>query len=392
MKLLTDQLNKIFHFITVIHPAPIVANYNLNFGVYAFILLGSYYYYSSIDLVTILFYNKDITSHILFCYINSFLTVFIPLLLIFAFYSSFIILNTFKQYYNTLYFIIPLSIISLVFYFSPFIMLIFSLLISGFLINLIYAPFFTRWVHSKLSSTNMIIFLNDIGFLSFFFKLFYSVFVKANGYQFILIALSSHLLGFFYILLSRYLMFFTFVIIIPFPWYTSILLLLCIFICLIALLFRILINVSVVLVSITGSIQPSLWDSFLLSVPTIDPEQGHSQTNAQNVPSNRYGWFNRIQTTNHNYYQATAHKLSIWKGLGYTIGACTLLVSCWIGYHTQGAHVEARKQTLEAQKQTVEAQEANRLKRIELARANPKQADIIFEGHPEEYNAFKNKK
>ena len=66
-------------------------------------------------------------------------------------------------------------------------------------------------------------------------------------------------------------------------------------------------------------------------------------------------------------------------GLG--IGVCTLGVSCVIAYHTYTA-------SLAAQQQVMEAQEANRMKRYELAKANPNDVTYIFAGYPEELKRF----
>lgn len=50
--------------------------------------------------------------------------------------------------------------------------------------------------------------------------------------------------------------------------------------------------------------------------------------------------------------------------------------------------MEAQRQTSELMKQTIQAEEANRLKRLEMAKVSPRHADIIFQNHPDEYNTF----
>jgi hypothetical protein len=127
------------------------------------------------------------------------------------------------------------------------------------------------------------------------------------------------------------------------------------------------------------TIKPNLWNDFLLTIP-IEPNSTPSSPSPSNLPSNTtlpayYGWFSRVSNTNHHYYQGMPRRLNIWKGFGYTIGICTLGVSCWIGYHTMGGHTEAK--------------EANRLKRFELATIHPEKAEMIFKRYPEELREFK---
>lgn len=137
------------------------------------------------------------------------------------------------------------------------------------------------------------------------------------------------------------------------------------------------------------SIKPSLWENFLLTEPLFDPAK-----NPPNIPSNNNGWFSRYNYT-YNYNNNGGFippRISAWKIAGYGIGFCTLGVSCFIAYHTYGSHMESRKQTAIAAEAKTIAGEANRLKRYELAKANPKDIDIIFAGFPEEKESYQQRR
>lgn len=305
-------------------------------------------------------------------YSHYFIIVFNLTLVIFTSITFVVLGQTIKDYTNLFYFMIPLVSITIIFYFFPTIMLIFSLLASGLILNLVYSNIFSQWISSKLSSLNLINYLNEIGFLSFFFKLFSFVFNISSANQFTLILVFSHLLSFFYTIFARYYIFFTFVVPVLFPSIIKIFLLFSIFICLLAILIRFLINTSMVIVFSVKDVTPSLWDDFLLTEPLFDPTKNPTVNSNSNN-----GWFSRYTYNNHQGTGGVPPRFSAWKTAGFGIGICTLGVSCFVAYYTYGSYMVA----LEANNKI---EEANRLKRFELAKAHPKDIDYIYANHPEE--------
>jgi hypothetical protein len=315
-----------------------------------------------------------------FNYINYLILIFVPLLLLFFMYAFNILSVQFRNKHTFWYLIFPLIIVTCVFYTSPVIMLLFSFAFTGLLLNLMFAPFFEHWLSKRFSSENILAFLKTIGLLPFFFRLFSFVFCISSSKQFIIVLCSTHLLSLFYVIFCRYLVYITVFTYFTFPLSVNFLLFIGIFICLFSLLFRLLINLSIVVVSTSIP----LWEHFLVTEPGYDPSK---------IPSRHGGgWFNRYNY-HYNYGQnPIPPRLSLWKATGFTIGVCTLAVGCATAYYSYVGAEEARKLTLAAQKQTLEAQEANRLKRYELAKADPRDADIIFKGFPEELTDFKRRK
>lgn len=305
-------------------------------------------------------------------YTNMLLLLFNVTLIIFTIIFFVILGQTIKIYTNLFYFMIPLITITIIFYFFPTIMLIFSFLASGLILNFTYSDIFSRWISSKLSSLNLINYLNEIGFLPFFFKLFSFVFNISNPNQFTLILVFSHLLSLFYSIFARYYIFFSFVVPVLFPSIVKIFLLISIFICLLAILIRFLINTSIVIVSSVQTVNLSLWEDFLLTEPLFDP----SKNPPVNSNSNN-GWFSRYSYNNHYGTGGIPPRFSSWKAAGLGIGVCTLGVGCFVAYYTYGSYIT----NLEANQI---AREANKLKRYELAKTYPKDIDIIYVDHPEE--------
>jgi len=286
-------------------------------------------------VLSTLIFSPNLTEEgrIFFEYTNYFLIIFIPAIIMFSF-CVFIILAKILTNLGTIwYFFVPLFFVSIVFYYFPQIMLIFFVFTSVFLLNMSFAPFFQRWISSKLSSLNLINFLNEINLLPFFFRLFSFVFYVSSARNFALILISIHLLSLCYIIFSRFVVFFMFVMPIIFPKLVLILLFTGIFIGLVATLLRLLINVSVVLFYTVNVVRPSLWDDFLLTEPQFDPQK--------NPPLNNGGWFNRYNFNFNNNQNMIPPRISPWKYAGYGIGICALGVSCVVAYYTYKTYLVA---------------------------------------------------
>ena len=317
--------------------------------------------------------NSDFTffnSHF-----NVILTAFLVLTLIFGIVSVFSIIIGLKFIKNFMYFLIPLSAIAILFFFSPLLMMFSAVLCSGFLINLTYSAFFSKWVSKHLCEENLLNFLESAGMLHFFFRLFSYVFSVSSSNQFFLILISTHLLSFLYVLFSRFYIFVFIVLSLGLPWITFVLLLFVIFLCLLGVLARFLINFSIVITYTCYKIRPTSWKSFLLTEPLFDPSKASNSIST--------GHFSTV--TVHNHPGGIPPRLTAWKGFGYGIGLCTLGVSCFIGYWTWQYSLEARKQSLLND-------EANRLKRWEMAKQDPRDASYIFKDHADELAEFNKRK
>lgn len=177
-------------------------------------------------------------------------------------------------------------------------MLVFSILAAGFLVTITYSSFFEKWLSAKLSSYNLLGYLNEVGILTFFFSIYRFVFFASSQNVFYLITAVTHLLTLFYVIFSRYYIFVILALAYVLPTGTKIAILTAIFICLMALLSRLLINLSSVVSVTIMDVRKEFWNGFLLTEPyTPDTKPSTSS----NVPESQ----SVIHTHKHTHTHAS---------------------------------------------------------------------------------------
>jgi hypothetical protein len=169
-----------------------------------------------------------------------------------------------------------------------------------------------------------------------------------------------------------------------------------IFICLVALLFRLLVNLSLVLIEVSITSHLSLWENFLL-VEGITPPDSLPPVSSPKVPSVSTPNLSGIQPSNQPNTSPSAifkyalyfKNIKSWKFAQFGLGVCVLGVTCYAAAQTQLSVEEMRQSNRKLEEANIIAEEANRLKRIEMATANPQIAPLVFKNYPDEHTAFR---
>jgi hypothetical protein len=313
-------------------------------------------FYSSFDFIEVPF--------------EALFVIMIPVCIILTFVLMFVVSNTFKKIGNVFYFILPIFIVTLIFFYSPAIMLIGSIFLAAVILLIEFYPISSQNDYKNLFYN----YLWDTNILPFFIRLHSIVFYTSTSLTFIFLLFSTYLLSFFYVVLSRYYLYYTVASPKHFSYFYLILVLIGIFSCLSAFVLRLFINISNNLVFNIKANHPSLWAHILLMEPNLDPD---SVVQPKPV-SNSIFSFHR----HHHRYNIPPNRFSVWQKAGFTVGVCTLAVGCVAAYYSYNSY-------LQAVRSADAAFESNRLHRISSANQHPDQAANIFCNHPQEYQKWK---
>ena len=246
-------------------------------------------------------------------------------------------------------------------------------------------------ITQKMFMDQFFIFLRDTGLLDLFIQ-FYIIFcfVSHKAIYYYRLALI-----FFFsscsILVSRW--YFIHVILLKdsLSFYEKCVIYFILFLGVVMIYFRLSLNFSLFLITKSLTTYPNYLSPHLLFI--LDGEEGTppSSTPLPNQPGRKFALVN-IQFTRasyRNYYQPSSASVR-------TLGICLGVAGCAAALITAAYTIQqtghAKTQAEQAVIQSKQATEANRLKRWEMAHQNPKDAPIVFQGHPEELKSFENQK
>jgi hypothetical protein len=256
--------------------------------------------------------------------------IMIPVCIILTFCLIYIVSHTFKKIGNVFYFILPIFIVTFAFFYSPAVMMISSIILAAIILLVEFYP-----VRSQNDYKNLFYnYLWDLEILPFFIRLHALVFYKGSSLKFLFLLLSTYLLSFFYVVLSRYYLYYTVASPKQFSYFYLILVLIGIFSCLSAFVLRLFINLSTNLVFSIKANNPSLWANVLLMEPDLDPD---SVTPHKPVVSNSIFAFHR----HHHRYNIPPNRFSMWQKAGFTVGVCTLVVGCVAAYYSYNSYLQS---------------------------------------------------
>jgi hypothetical protein len=271
----------------------------------------------------------------------------IPLCFILAFLTFYVVSKTFNNLYHVIYFIIPILIITFIFFYSPAIMLIFSILIAGISLFIQFYPF----KYKKDYRNVFYDFLFKIHILSFFVRLHSLVYYRMSALNFFFLMHSAHLLGFFYVLFSRYYLYYTIASPRLFSYLCLTLILIGIFTCLSAFILKLFINISNILIFNIKLNNSSLWANILLTDPYLDGDQVNPPKSP--VSNSIFSFHRHI-----NRYNLPPNRFSAWQKAGFTVGVCTLAVGCVAAYYSYNSYLQAQR-SADAAQQSVDLAEVN---------------------------------
>ena len=260
--------------------------------------------------------------------------------LIYCFYTLFTF--TLKTLVSTC-FIITL----ILFYFFPLVMLAFSLLVSSLSLLVNYRMFFYRNMFLSSTVTKLFKFLTNHKLIDLFFNLHSFIFYKLNDSDFYIVLNIIFFLSFGYVFAARVYIFKASQLrLSDFSSFDYSLLLLFIFLCLFAWLFRLFISFSNLLVY--NQLATNLQSHLLLITDGQEPhnsggpmtppdfKNNFPHSAVENKPVSFRGWFN-FHRHNHNY---NFNKPKFYYTGTLILGVCTLGLGCFATYIAYRSYIE----------------------------------------------------